>query len=91
MRSGSRGSISVDWVDQSGVCCQLGAIEEWGPVRIDLQPPAVQHTNDTQVQVTDKDVRRQRERQAQPAEEKDAEQLSVEPARPIRGGNRERN
>ena len=77
MRSGSQGSISVDWVDQSGVYCQLGAIEEWEPVRIDIQPPAVQHTTDTQVQVTDKDVRRQRERKGQPAEEMDAEQLSV--------------
>ena len=36
-------------------------------------------------------TRRQRERKAQPAEEKDAEQQSVEPARPICGENRERN
>ena len=57
MRSGSWGSVSVDWADQSGVYGQLGAVEEWEPVHNDLQPPAIQHTNDTQVQVTDKDVR----------------------------------
>ena len=34
---------------------------------------------------------RQREKKAQPAEEKDAKQLSVEPARPIRGENRQWN
>ena len=52
MRSGSRGSVSVDWADQSGVDGQLGAVEEWEPVSNDLQPPAVQHNNYTQVQVT---------------------------------------